>query len=292
MRITGEQIEVLESLACHRLSSRDEHQKLIHSFENSRNPNLVKSLRDNAWEEDLDGSTAYYLIKNKEGVPLFFFSLKCGALYRHFDEEQITERKKFYAIAKRLLDNPQNKKEEELAAILREQYRVGKDISDKDIKRFLSEKTRKKQNLLEFLSGDKSKDPNKHIIRVSTTHSGIELVHFCANEKAKNLWKSYNLPQSVGKVVYWYYIVPILQRVRDAVGCKYLFLFAADNTEDGSLINYYNLDLKLNRPDDIGTSKPIYDWNCVFMCNEITALLKHRDAFLQSFNAPKQTDAV
>ncbi len=292
MQITPEQIEILKSLSCHRLSKNDEHRDLVHSFENTRNPNLIDGLRKTAWSEDEEGSTAYYLIKDKAGFPLFFFSLKCGALYQHLDEDQIKERKKAYDLAKRIISNPQNKEEEEMAAIVLEQFRAGRDISDEEIKRFLKEKTYKKLNILNFILGDKSRDPNKHIIRVSNTHSGIELVHFCSNELARSIWRGYNMPQSIGKIVFWRYIVPIIQSVREAVGCKYLFLFAADSTEDGTLINYYNVELKLNRPSDIGTSKPIYDLNCVFMCQEITELLKYREEFMRNFNPDIPLDAV
>lgn len=282
----------MDNLSCHRLSTKEEHKSLILSFENTRNPNLIDSLRSTAWEEDEEGSTAYYLIKDESGLPLFFFSLKCGALYQHLDENQIKERKKALSLAKQIISNPQNKEEEDLAAVILEQFRAGKDISDDEIKRFIHDKTTKNQDILDYISGDKSKDPNEHIIRVSYTHSGVELVHFCLNEKARNAWKRLKFPQSLGKVVFWYHIVPIIQRVRDAVGCKYLFLFAADSTEDGTLINYYNLELKLNRPSDIGTSKPIYDFNCVFMCSEINDLLRHREKFLMNFNPDIPSDAV
>lgn len=292
MKITEAQNNLLDGLLCHRLSSNEEHRNLVFSFENQRNPNLVDSLQGTAWNEDEEGSTAYYIIKNIDGVPLFFFSLKCGALYQHLDEEQIKERKKAYTLAKRLISNPRNKEEEELAAIMLEQFRAGKDLSDEEVKRFIYEKTNRKNRLLSYLYGDKSKDPNKHIIRVSNTHSGVELVHFCSNDKAKVIWKNYNLPHSIGKVVFWRYIVPIIQEVRKVVGCKYLFLFAADGTEDETLINYYNVELKLSRPNNIGTSKPIYDFNCVFMCSEIADLLKYRDEFFLNFNPNIPPDAV
>lgn len=292
MQITEEQLKLLGSLSCHRLSSKNEHKDLILYFENNRNPNLIDSLRKTAWGEDEDGSTAYYLIKNSDGIPLFFFSLKCGALYQHLDEAQLQERKKAYSLAKRIISNPKNKEEEDLSAILLEQFRAGKDITDEEIKHFLAKKTHRKQDILDFLSGDKSRDPNKHIIRVSNTHSGVELVHFCSNEQAKNILNKYNLPQSIGKIVFWYYIVPIIQEVRNVVGCKYLFLFAADGTEDETLINYYNVELKLKRPNNIGTSKPIYDFNCVFMCNEIKELLNFREEFMSNFNPDIPQDAV
>lgn len=292
MRITDSQKKFLDSLKCHRLSCFPEHKDLILSFENNRNRNLVDGLKSVAWGEDADGSTAYYLVKNGDDCPMFFFSLKCGALYNHLDESQIIERKKSYLLAKRLLTNPKNKEEKEIAAILLERLRAGNSVQDDEIKRFLEAKVGKKQELLDVLLDDKNRDPNRHIIRVENTHSGIELVHFCTNEAARDIWNSYLMPQSLGKVIFWNFIVPKIEEVRQIVGCKYLFLFAADSTEDGTLINYYNIELKLSRPDNIGTSKPIYDFNCVFMCNDINSLLYHRKCFFDNFNPDIKEDVV
>lgn len=284
MRITEEQLNFLGSLDCHRLSSKENHRTLIKSFENSRNPNIVENLKKSAWQEDEAGSTAYYIIKTNNNIPLFFFSLKCGALSEHLDENQIKERKQIYDLAQRLISNPKDKKEEEMALLILEQFRSGNNLTDNEIKTILKKNIKNIQRKLSVLSMDKTKDPNKHIIRVANTHSGVELVHFCLNENSKSVWKSFNMPQSLGKIIFWYHIVPILKKVREVVGCKYLFLFAADVTEDGTLINYYNVDLKLHRPIDIGTTKPVYDLNCIFMCNEISSLISHRKTFFENFN--------
>ena len=36
-------------------------------------------------------------------------------------------------------------------------------------------------------------------------------------------------------------------------------------SEDGTLINYYNVSLKFEQPNNVGTSKPSYDFCCVFL---------------------------
>ena len=292
MRITDAQTGLLERLCCQRLTSDMFHKDLLPGFVNTQNPNLVEGLNASAWEEDLEGSTAYYIVKSPEGVPLFFFSLKCGGLYQHLDENQIRERKKLYEAAKHILSNPKDEEEKKMAVAILEWFRNGGDLSESEIVDSIRLDMRQKRKLLEILEDDKLRDPNKHIIRVANTHSGVELVHFCKNEAAIDVWRKYGIGQPLGKVVYWYFIVPIIQKVREAVGCKYLFLFAADSTEDGTLINYYNVELNLNRPDDIGVSKPIYDFNCVFMCNEIGELLTCREKFFCNFNPERNEDFV
>ena len=75
--ITPEQQEIINSLQCVRLTSDEAHRDLIKSFNNIRNNGLADSLRAEAWEDDANGSVAYYLIKDKDNNALFFFSLKC-----------------------------------------------------------------------------------------------------------------------------------------------------------------------------------------------------------------------
>jgi branched-chain amino acid transport system substrate-binding protein len=84
----------------------------------------------------------------------------------------------------------------------------------------------------------------------------------------------------------------ILGKVSDpAIAENVLMLtpFAADSTEDRTLINYYENALQFTRPDDIGTTKPFYDFSCVFMCQELTMLKAYSSYFFQTFN---RTDPV
>ena len=282
MRIAPGQKALLNSFSCVRLSSSDAHRELVNNFENHKNPNLIYTLRKDAWDEDSEGSVAYYLVKDSDGFPMFFFSLKCGALYQQLDESQILARKKQLLGALGIVkqaDGTFSESDLQRAALILEQYRSGQYKPDGTIDELLD-----KVDLLEGVDMDKNTDTNRHIIRVDSTHSGIELVHLCKNDLAKDRWMAYGLPQPLGKVIFWCFIVPKIEKILEIVGCKYLFLFAADGSEDGDLINYYNIELKMSRPDDIGTSKPIYDLLCVFMCEKVTDLLSNRDTFMEEFN--------
>lgn len=282
MRITADQEKLLGHFSCERLSSSAAHRELVKSFENSRNSNLVETLRTEAWDEDAEGAVAYYLVKDRDGFPMFFFSLKCGALYQQLDEAQILERKKQLLGALGILKQPDgtfSPADLDKATRILEKYRTGMFEPDSTLDELIE-----KTEFLNIVGMDREADTNRHIIRVDSTHSGVELVHFCKNDLARERWRTYGLPQPLGKVVFWKFILPQIESILNYVGCKYLFLFAADSTKNEDLINYYNVELKLNRPEDIGTSKPIYDLFCTFMCEEISTLLSHRDAFWDSFN--------
>ena len=73
MKITEEQKALLESLRCERLASNQDNMRIVENFFNRRNPSLVNTLQNEAFEEDEDGSIAYYVVKDAKGHILFFF---------------------------------------------------------------------------------------------------------------------------------------------------------------------------------------------------------------------------
>jgi hypothetical protein len=81
------------------------------------------------------------------------------------------------------------------------------------------------------------------------------------------------IPMPFGALVFWYFVVPIVQRIREHVGCRYLFLFAADLTKNEKLVKYYADQLNFQIPENLATAKPIYDFSCKFMCQDINGLL-------------------
>lgn len=59
MRITAEQECVLKSLHCERLSSNEDNFRLVDDFYNGRNPSIVNTLQNEAYEDDMNHRVAY-----------------------------------------------------------------------------------------------------------------------------------------------------------------------------------------------------------------------------------------
>lgn len=291
MQITKEQLDILEQFSCERLSQRPEHKDLLKNFKNEKGSPLVNYLNERAWEEDENGITAYYLVKAPDNQVVMFFSLKCGALFDPLDE---AEMKQSVVTAKELLQAIQNINkggDEKLSAIqLLEQYRTGQDISLAEIQRVVKNGA-KANRFLNLLNSDREREENQQIIRVGHTYPSIELVHFCTNDNAKAFWKECSLGHPMGEVLFWRYIAPIIYEIQNQIGCQYAFLFAADASEDGTLINYYNVSLKFEQPNNVGTSKPSYDFCCEFMCQKISDLKKNRQEYFDNFN-PDADDII
>ena len=278
MKITSEQLAVLESLQCQRLSSDSSNMYLVESFYNETNDTIAQTLKNEAYEEDESKSVAYYVVKHPNGQILFFFSLKCGLLFDHFIRPELLEQ--LQKLAKGLSDISDDKtltpeQRRDITDVM-EKIRANKGVTKEDIHKLRQQKL----DILEELE----KEFNADIARVGKTFSGIELVHFCSNSDTDDSWENFGLPQLRGTVIFWYFVVPMVLEALKYVGCQYMFLFAADKSKEEKLVRYYEDQLNFKRPDELATAKPFYDFTCKFMCHEISLLEKEREEFFANFN--------
>lgn len=261
-KITLQQENFISEFTCERLTSDLKNKELIQCFENTRNKSLALKLKTEAWNEDCDGINAYYIIKYHGEIALYF-SLQCGALFRPFDES------KFEQELKKIKDT--------IAPIL---YR--KDCT---------KKVKRKQQIkdtLKLIEMDRVREFNKLIYRVQSTHAGIELVHFCANEDTIAKIDNPIENHTIGEMLFWRFLVPKVLEIKELIGCQYLFLFAADLTESQDLVNYYKVALHFYQPNDISTNKPYYDFKCIFMCQNVNELEFNRNNYFINFNPDKE----
>ena len=277
MRITTEQQEILDSLVCERLSRNSENMRAIDQFFNSKNDKLVERLLNEAYSEDEDDKIAYYLVKDKEGHILFYFSLKCGQLYdKHLDFELFKLLGELYDGLLKMKSEPDISQEDTLAIDkILEEIRSRKGVLKEDLKKI----TKKNQSIEDF-----EKVFKDDAAKVGATYSGIEIVQFCSNENCLDYWKSYGINQKLGVVVFWQFIVPIIIKIKECIGCEYLFLFAADDSEDEDLVNYYKSWLKFENSNERSAATPVYDLTCKFLYQETCSLKEKRDTFFKNFN--------
>lgn len=277
MRITEEQQEILESLVCERLSRNPANMREIDQFFNSKNDKLVERLLNEAYSEDEEDKIAYYLVKDKEGHILFYFSLKCGQLYdKHLDFDLFKLLGELYDGLLKMKSEPDISQEDSIVIDkVLEEIRSRKGVLKEDLKKI----TKKNQSIDDFEKVFKD-DADK----VGATFSGIEIVQFCSNEASLVYWKKYGVNQKLGVVVFWQFIVPIIIKIKELIGCEYLFLFAADDSEDENLVNYYKSWLKFESSNERSAATPVYDLTCKFLYQEACSLKEKRDTFFKNFN--------
>ena len=283
--ITTQQENLLSSFTCERLTANPVNRQQVRHFENTRNPNLSKTLK-HAWDEDEAGKIAYHVVKDKNGTIVLFFSLKCGVLYNpNFYNIVKREFNKAKALYNALMNKPHAPKwAQEHIEKLKANGSLYRGGMEEIVVHYFQLKAE-----LDALKEEQQDEGSMKIVRTDRTYAGIELVHFCANERYRKKWKALNLGHPMGETLFWHFVVPTFLQINSFIGCEYVYLFAADSTEDRTLINYYENALQFTRPDDIGTTKPFYDFSCVFMCQELTMLKAYSSYFFQTFN---RTDPV
>lgn len=111
-------------------------------------------MREEAWEEDANGSVAYYLIKDKDGNAFFFFSLKCGALFEQLNEERLKQNANYWKALERILKNSANG--DQTAFLIMEKLRSGKNLTGDDLKEIIKIQSKKKRLALEHLLAEKN----------------------------------------------------------------------------------------------------------------------------------------
>lgn len=288
-KISDDQIKLLDSFLCERISENN-NKDIIKSFANSKGEQLVRYLFKRGLKEDMNGEAAFYIIK-KDDFPYLFFSIKCGALFEPMNEQKIIEEEeKYNSFLESLKHNNDERPDQEKIRNYLENMRVSQNISYEQQVEVISQRRESAVKKRKFLKNDETLEKENPILRVRSTYPGVELMHFCNNDNAKDNWKKFGFEKPMGEVLFWFFISPLIVKIQNIVGCQYAFLFAADMSEDATLINYYNVSLHFERPKGIGTNKPQYDFCCSFLCQNINDMKSRQIEYFDTFNIDKTAD--
>jgi len=276
MRITGAQLNILASYYCERLSENSDNYTLISDFYNSKNNSLVDTLQGEAYSDDENNRLAYYVIKDKSDNIMMFFSLKCGLLYDEFYEgDRLKEMKACYdRVLSLSKDSTLSKDSQKAVSAILESIRSKKGFKREEVAR-----------VLHLSEADEEIDHifAKNLKNVGVTFPGVEIVHLCANDACRELWNKNMFPQKMATTFFWYFIVPKVQELMKIAGCEYLFLFAADLTEDATLVSYYTENMGFELADEHCAAIPMYDFTCQFMSQKTSELAARRQTFFDNF---------
>ena len=255
-------------------------------------------MKNSAWKEDINGSTKVYLVRDIEGVIVFFFALSAGLLYKAIEDDDYTlsekEREIVDLCIEYQLDESNELTPDEVFSWYEdEQTPLNKNLLLKIINEKLDVKLNAKQDLT-------LTDENINIMRVAKTFPGVVLTHFCKNQ-------NYSFPEKLlfplGFFVFWEIITKKVLEISEILGCQYLYLFAADNTDPISttpslsdyiygdisdeddeeassykLVEYYKNELKFENVQGMTILKPSYDFKCFSLIQPISKLLENREA--------------
>lgn len=244
------------------------------------NNSLETYIRDEnkAWTEDLDGETRVYLVKDEFENIALFFSVKCGLLVGENMEEKLSEEYQEFVDA--IIEVKKENNEEGIKRM----YDAGTSLYGDEVDRLFEIAAHRLETKMEATEIGQS----ENTINVPNCISAMELNHFCKNEKFITP-KELGIPLGFG--IFWEVIVPILIDITKQVGCKYIYLFAADKTigqdelEMKKLISHYKNNLKFSECDEgIKFVKPEYDNHCYGLIQSVSKLKSNREAIWHEFS--------
>lgn len=266
-----------------RLTAKAENKDLIKSFKApEKGFKLGEYLHEKAWEDDLEGETKVYLIKDDEGFLVAFFSIKCGLLYDSHEYEKLNgdELEFVNLVVEQYEMNLPDKGD-----IIQAYYDCYDQIADERKDKLMEIALQRYDDSEEIRT---SKDGSS-IKRVHETFSAIEITHLC-----KNNCYEYNIDNmmgvSLGSGLFWEKIIPKIKEAISIVGCKYLYLFAADNSDYEkvrSLVRYYKDDFKFDEIQDLIIIKPDYDRKCQAMIQDVLEIERDGIAFWARYKKDK-----
>lgn len=276
-------------------------------------------LINNAWEDDCDRNTKVFLVRDQKTKEIvFFFAINCGILFSELNIWNLSQKEKVpfdkYVEAMRKLKVPSLSKEDEekankqLSESMGELWEVVQEPDRvSDLLSFADEKVQLIEEKMEALS---EIGEGEHIQQVQETFPAIDIKFLGRNKEYK---PEIQLDFRLGVYIFWEIIVPHLLEIAEKVGCKYIYLFAADNTEKNekvvdeppmwtpdydpytdedenevakeeihTLVNYYINELKFRYVSKYKILKPHYERRCYTLVQEVESLQGNRESVWRS----------
>ncbi len=305
-----------ERLEIEPLRQAESNQEEIKSFvQAAKGDRISDYLINHAWCDDGTRDTKVFLIRDSVTKEIaFFFAINCGILFSELNIWNIGEKEKpafdKYVTAVLKLKSPGlNETETDKANALYDEAlgEMWECIKDPDrVSCLLSLADEKVQMLEEKREALSETGEADHVQQVQETFPAIDIKFFGRN---KNYQPVVDLDFKLGVYVFWEMLVPHLLEIAEKVGCKYIYLFAADNTENEKiqeaplwtqdydpddeeeeledeelhkLVNYYINELKFRYVSKYKILKPHYERRCYTLVQEVDNLQANRELVWQS----------
>ena len=296
------------------LTSSEDNKEHVNSFtavENGRE--IARYLRESAWDDDQEHNTKVYLIKDKNTNEIaFYFAMNCGILFsdyryrdvkseetevfnKYVEAKKMCEKKGMSASEKQEADNRLAEALGDLWNTVADEYRVSELLAYAEDKALILKDREEHFHDTEEL---------EHVQFVGETFPAIDVKFFGKNGSYK---PSIELSFKLGVYIFWEIMVPYILKIANLVGCKYIYLFAADNSEDTNvtkaipmweedddpseddendtdtktkirrLVNYYITELKFSNVTNYKVLKPHYESECYTLVQKVSELADKRE---------------
>lgn len=250
-----------ENLIVESLRMYGSNQEDIKGFLQANNGSVIAEyLNNKAWMDDSNNDTRVFLVRDKKTRKIvYYYALNCGILYKEFNSikmslvEQECVEKLIKAIRQNNSESLCGKEKEAAYNLLTEAYALfDEKIKDSDRTSVLISHAQEQAEIKQEREEAASQVGDSEFVKnVQETYPAIDIKFLC---KAADYKPDIEIEFKFGVYVFWEIIVPHILKISELVGCKYIYLFAADNSEHKKIIEQidnpilyskdYNMDLK------------------------------------------------
>lgn len=283
-KLTKVQEAFLKSLKCD-LLTEEWRERLRFSGAPKENEGILDTAcSDVTFAECKDHALNTYVVHDRKGVIYFFFSLRSGEIFMNMNPERLLIANNAWEALRKLYkeEGPNGKMDARLRSLLLDDiikaYNAGLNLEDF----ILEDESPNIRFKVDKLQGE-------DVTQTLRSHPAVELKLFSKVNTGQEKFKKLFDKRGIGEVVFWYFIIPIIQKARESIGIEYLYLFA-ESLKGERLVEYYQHKI-LMIPDlseqTLSCCKPMFDLSCRFMYQKLDVLIKHRKQFLATINKPK-----
>lgn len=268
--------DFFNAFRCEILTSTDENKVLIKNFKaNDKGKALEDYLKNQAWDDTVEGETKVYLVKDKKDQIALFFSIRCGLLCENSSPYKLNDAEsKFVDGVTEAYINDDHK-------ALTSYYDTGSDVFGYKVDKLF----KIAQDRKDIKNEKKLLNENENVLNVNKCYPAIEIQHICKNIVYESTEET---KISICFGVFWELIVPHILELTERIGCKYIYLFAAEK-EIGSnkkqkLIQFYKNELMFSEVNGITIIKHDYDRNCYGLIQSIEDLIINKETIWERFS--------
>ena len=253
---------IVESLRMYG-SSREDIRSFLQSKYGSK---IAEYLINDAWDDDSNNNTRVFLVRDKRTRKIaYYYALNCGILYKDLSDKKMTPIEEkcvtnfIKAMRKIHKDNLSDAERDAANNLLSEAYgafdeKIENSDRAADLLTYATEQANLKEEREE---ASKNSGEGAAVKDVLETYPAIDIKFLCRDASYD---PGIKLDFKFGVYVFWEIIVPHILRISELVGCKYVYLFAADNSEKKSVESDIERPVQYSKdsgvdPDDEPTSE-------------------------------------
>ena len=310
-----------ENLIVESLRTYGTNQEDIKAFLQAKSGSTIAEyLMTKAWNDDENKDTKVFLVRDKVTRKIaYYYALNCGILYKELNTMRMTYieeacvEKLINAIRRTSETGLSDADREAANNLLSEAYALfDEKIEDSDRATTLISYALEQVEIKEEREDAASQIGDSEFIKnVQETYPAIDIKFLC---KDANYVPEIDIDFKFGVYVFWEIIVPHILKISELVGCKYVYLFAADNSENvkiegkempimysqgydvdseedenctskddiKKLVSYYINNLKFRPVSEYTILKPNFERTCYTLIQDVAELAQKRELIWSS----------